>query len=189
MSPGAVVSEAENRVFADRLQEYNDWILENQSLKARIRAEDVADLVLFLASELAHDHRPKHSASTGVGDGGACDGWVGCGKGVLPFGWGRRAGLLPERGASMARYDLIDNEVRHPLFEPTPFGQGEQARDLASILLVPWSNRIGRGGFADDGGFVDLAPNLMGEPYRYMAMGFSNHGQLSGRRPPRRPCR
>lgn len=51
VSPGAVVSEAENRVFADRLQEYNDWILENQSLKQRIQAEDVADLVVFLASD------------------------------------------------------------------------------------------------------------------------------------------
>ncbi len=51
ISPGAVVSEAENRVFADRLQQYNDWILENQCLKQRIQPEDVADLVVFLASE------------------------------------------------------------------------------------------------------------------------------------------
>ena len=49
VAPGAVVSEAEERVFADRLAEYNDWILENQSLKRRISAADVADLVLFLA--------------------------------------------------------------------------------------------------------------------------------------------
>jgi len=51
VSPGAVVSEAENRVFADRLQQYNDWIIENQCLKQRIEATDVADLVVFLASE------------------------------------------------------------------------------------------------------------------------------------------
>jgi NAD(P)-dependent dehydrogenase (short-subunit alcohol dehydrogenase family) len=51
VSPGAVVSEAENRVFADRLGQYNEWILENQSLKSRIQPEDVADLVLFLASD------------------------------------------------------------------------------------------------------------------------------------------
>lgn len=50
VSPGAVVSEAEARVFADRLQAYNDWILENQSLKARIQPEDVAELVHFLVS-------------------------------------------------------------------------------------------------------------------------------------------
>ncbi len=33
IAPGAVVSDAEERVFGERLQEYNDWILENQSLK------------------------------------------------------------------------------------------------------------------------------------------------------------
>ena len=50
VSPGAVVSEAEERVFGDRLQQYNDWIIENQSLKTRIQPEHVADLVLFLVS-------------------------------------------------------------------------------------------------------------------------------------------
>jgi NAD(P)-dependent dehydrogenase (short-subunit alcohol dehydrogenase family) len=51
VSPGAVVSAAENRVFGDRLQEYSDWILENQCLKQRIAAQDVAQLVVFLASD------------------------------------------------------------------------------------------------------------------------------------------
>lgn len=50
VSPGAVVSEAEARVFGDRLAQYNDWILENQGLKTRIEPHHVADLVLFLAS-------------------------------------------------------------------------------------------------------------------------------------------
>ncbi len=50
VSPGAVVSEAEGRVFGDRLQQYNDWILENQCLKARIQPDNVAELVLFLIS-------------------------------------------------------------------------------------------------------------------------------------------
>ena len=49
VAPGAVVSEAEERVFGDRLKEYNDWILENQSIKERIEPEAVARLVLFLA--------------------------------------------------------------------------------------------------------------------------------------------
>ncbi len=49
VSPGAVVSEAEERVFGHKLQEYNDWILENQSLKQRIEPQAVARLVLFLA--------------------------------------------------------------------------------------------------------------------------------------------
>ncbi|MBZ9942200.1 SDR family oxidoreductase [Mesorhizobium sp. BR1-1-13] len=50
VSPGAVVSEAEERVFGDRLKQYNDWILENQSIKARIEPHQVAELVLFLVS-------------------------------------------------------------------------------------------------------------------------------------------
>jgi NAD(P)-dependent dehydrogenase (short-subunit alcohol dehydrogenase family) len=50
VSPGAVVSEAEARVFGDRLAQYNDWILENQGLKKRIEPHHVADLVLFLVS-------------------------------------------------------------------------------------------------------------------------------------------
>jgi len=50
VSPGAVVSEAEARVFGDRLKQYNDWILENQCLKERIQPSAIADLVLFLVS-------------------------------------------------------------------------------------------------------------------------------------------
>ncbi len=50
VSPGAVVSEAEDRVFGDRLQEYNDWVLDRQCLKSRIQPEHVADLVHFLVS-------------------------------------------------------------------------------------------------------------------------------------------
>ncbi len=50
VSPGAVVSEAEVRVFGERLQQYHNWILENQCLKTRIEAAHVADLVLFLVS-------------------------------------------------------------------------------------------------------------------------------------------
>jgi NAD(P)-dependent dehydrogenase (short-subunit alcohol dehydrogenase family) len=53
IAPGAVRSEAEDRVVADKLQEYQDWIIKNQCLKARIEAEDVAELALFLASDRA----------------------------------------------------------------------------------------------------------------------------------------
>lgn len=50
VAPGAIVSEAEERVFGDRLQEYNDWVLERQCLKSRIQPSHVADLVHFLVS-------------------------------------------------------------------------------------------------------------------------------------------
>lgn len=53
VSPGAIVSAAEQRVYADRLQEYNDWVLAGQCLKERVHPEDVADLVHFLVSDRA----------------------------------------------------------------------------------------------------------------------------------------
>ena len=53
IAPGAVVSDTENRVFADRLEEYNQFILKQQSVKSRIRPEDVANLGVFLASDAA----------------------------------------------------------------------------------------------------------------------------------------
>jgi NAD(P)-dependent dehydrogenase (short-subunit alcohol dehydrogenase family) len=66
IAPGAVVSEAEERVFGDRLQEYNDWIIERQCLKTRIEPRDVADLALFLCSPAA---RTITSQNVGI-DGG-----------------------------------------------------------------------------------------------------------------------
>lgn len=53
IAPGAVRSEAENRVFADRLDAYQSWVLDRQCLKARIEPEDVAELAVFLASDRA----------------------------------------------------------------------------------------------------------------------------------------
>jgi NAD(P)-dependent dehydrogenase (short-subunit alcohol dehydrogenase family) len=53
IAPGAVVSEAEQRVFADRLEAYDRWVLERQCLKRRIVPEDVVGLALFLASDAA----------------------------------------------------------------------------------------------------------------------------------------
>ena len=66
IAPGAVVSQAENRVFADRLDDYNKWVTERQCLKSRIQPKDVADLAVFLASDAA---RMITSQSIGV-DGG-----------------------------------------------------------------------------------------------------------------------
>lgn len=53
VSPGAVVSEAEARVFGNKAAEYASWVLENQSLKERIVGADIADAVLYLASDRA----------------------------------------------------------------------------------------------------------------------------------------
>ena len=66
IAPGAVVSEAENRVFGDRLEEYSQFILKHQSLKSRILPQDVANLAVFLASD---DARMISGQNIGI-DGG-----------------------------------------------------------------------------------------------------------------------
>jgi len=53
IAPGAVVSDAENRVFAERLEHYAAWVMERQSIKSRIQPADVANLAVFLASDAA----------------------------------------------------------------------------------------------------------------------------------------
>jgi NAD(P)-dependent dehydrogenase (short-subunit alcohol dehydrogenase family) len=50
VAPGAIVSEAEARVFGHKAEEYSQWVLDKQCLKIRIQPEAVAELVLFLAS-------------------------------------------------------------------------------------------------------------------------------------------
>ena len=50
ISPGGVVSEAEFRDRGDKREEYHQWLLENQSLKRRIEAVDIANLAVFLST-------------------------------------------------------------------------------------------------------------------------------------------
>jgi NAD(P)-dependent dehydrogenase (short-subunit alcohol dehydrogenase family) len=52
VSPGAIPSDAEQKVFGDKWQQYNDWVLERQSLKFRGDAEDISNIILFLASDM-----------------------------------------------------------------------------------------------------------------------------------------
>jgi 3-oxoacyl-[acyl-carrier protein] reductase len=52
ISPGAIPTALERQVWGDRLDEYNRFILERQSLKFRGGPEDVANMALYLASEL-----------------------------------------------------------------------------------------------------------------------------------------
>ncbi|KQT93510.1 3-ketoacyl-ACP reductase [Marmoricola sp. Leaf446] len=53
ISPGAVLSEAEFRDRGDKREEYHQWVLENQSLKKRIEASDIANLAVFLSTSKA----------------------------------------------------------------------------------------------------------------------------------------
>ena len=80
--------------------------------------------------------------------------------------------ILPDHGASIARYDFLVGGDRVQVFAPVPFDTGPYAGDLASFNLVPWSNRIGNGGFTFDGRFVALEPNLPGDPLPIHGNGF-----------------
>lgn len=51
ISPGAIPTEAETRAFGDQLKEYEAFILGRQSLKRRGTAEEIAGIILFLASD------------------------------------------------------------------------------------------------------------------------------------------
>jgi galactose mutarotase-like enzyme len=55
--------------------------------------------------------------------------------------------VVPELGAGLASYDLIEADTRIPLFRPRRDLRGAGPFDLANNLLLPWSNRISGGGF------------------------------------------
>jgi NAD(P)-dependent dehydrogenase (short-subunit alcohol dehydrogenase family) len=53
VSPGAIAAKSDSRIFGDRLSDYDAWVMKNQCLKRRIKVEDVANLVAFLASDMS----------------------------------------------------------------------------------------------------------------------------------------
>ncbi|WP_327725631.1 SDR family oxidoreductase [Streptomyces europaeiscabiei] len=53
ISPGAVVSEAEFRDRGEKREEYHQWILQNQSIKRRIEAVDIANAAVFLSTSVS----------------------------------------------------------------------------------------------------------------------------------------
>ena len=52
ISPGAIPTALERQVWADKLEEYTKFILERQSLKFRGAPEDIANMALYLSSDL-----------------------------------------------------------------------------------------------------------------------------------------
>ncbi len=76
----------------------------------------------------------------------------------------QRLHLLPEHGGSIAAWDLQRNGQWQPLMRPWD-GAAPDAYTFACFPLVPWSNRIGSGGFEQDGVFHAVRPNRLGEPY------------------------
>jgi aldose 1-epimerase len=75
--------------------------------------------------------------------------------------------LAPTLGGGIARLDVDERPVLRPWSgdEANPFS-------LASNILVPFSNRIGGGGFDWDGVRHAIKPNLPGEPFPIHGDGF-----------------
>ena len=88
------------------------------------------------------------------------------------------AAIVPDLGAGVASYDLVDAPRREPLFRPCRISADTRPFDLASNLLVPWSNRISGGGFRFAGQFHRLDPNLTGEPFPIHGNGFSSRWSI-----------
>jgi aldose 1-epimerase len=90
--------------------------------------------------------------------------------------------ILPHVGAALSSYGLIESGRQVPLFRTSPplfrTSPASSPFDLACNLLVPWSNRISRGGFTFRGRFHPLEPNLPGEPSPIHGNGFSSPWQV-----------
>ncbi|HEY0064227.1 MAG TPA: aldose 1-epimerase [Telluria sp.] len=91
--------------------------------------------------------------------------------------------VLPHTGGGLARLDaLVDGQLLPVLrgvddLSATPPPTPSQ---LACFPLVPWSNRIGGGGFVFDGRTIALAPNRPGEAYPIHGEGFQQSWTVTG---------
>ncbi|MBZ9966661.1 aldose 1-epimerase [Mesorhizobium sp. B292B1B] len=85
--------------------------------------------------------------------------------------------LAPGKGAAIARFDaLVANGASVPLLRP-----GDGGGTSGCQLLVPWSNRISGGGFAFDGRFHAVEPNVPGEAFPIHGDGFQRPWRLGAR--------
>jgi aldose 1-epimerase len=90
--------------------------------------------------------------------------------------------IAPSLGAGLESYDLISRGRRERLFRAAPVGTTDPF-SLASIPLLPWSNRISGGGFEFGGRFHGLEPNVPGEPFPIHGNGFSSPWRVKERDP------
>lgn len=84
-----------------------------------------------------------------------------------PIHWlhhaGQRLGLVPSLGGGVAAWQVERPTHVQDLWRP--WTGAADRYSLASFAMVPWSNRISAGGFAQDGKHYPMAPNRAGEPY------------------------
>ncbi len=93
-----------------------------------------------------------------------------------------RLTVLPDVGAAVTSFVLKRPEGEVDIFRPWDGTQGNPSK-LASINLIPWSNRISGGGITVGGRFYPLKPNREGEPYPIHGDGFQQAWRVIETRP------
>lgn len=93
-----------------------------------------------------------------------------------------RVGVVPDIGGGIARLDVraADGGFR-PLLRPWSGRTSDGPFALASNVLVPFSNRISGGGFAFEGQFHGIEPNLVGQEFPIHGDGFTREWLVSER--------
>lgn len=91
---------------------------------------------------------------------------------------GQRLGLLPSAGGAVSAWRWQRDAGPVDLWRPWD-GRTTRQQALASYPLVPWSNRIGDGGFEHAGRFHPLAPNTAHDPYPIHGDGWQQPWDLS----------
>jgi len=89
-----------------------------------------------------------------------------------------RAEIAPSLGGGLARFEMIKGEAALPVFRPWPKAGTNDPNQLASYVLLPWSNRISSGGFDFEGRFHALEPNFPGEPCPLHGNGWTSEWRL-----------
>lgn len=79
-------------------------------------------------------------------------------------GFGQRLGLVPALGGGVAEWTCRHRGAEVHLWRPWD-RLGEDRYRLASFAMLPWSNRISRGGFTHGGRSYPMVANRPGEPY------------------------
>jgi aldose 1-epimerase len=74
-----------------------------------------------------------------------------------------RVALAPAVGGSIARFDLLEAEVIHPVLRGAEAGERDVLR-MGCFPLVPYCNRIRNGRFHFRGREVAIRPNMAGDP-------------------------
>jgi len=77
---------------------------------------------------------------------------------------GQRLGLVPSLGGGVAEWSRRGPDGEQHLWRPWT-RETDDRYSLASFAMLPWSNRISRGGFEHAGQWHAMTPNRAGEPY------------------------